>query len=225
MNFLEHLAEEARFQSGVTKETFSYRKKLFEYSSLHMEKTIGVLESGFALIETYDQRGYWMPQKIIKPGTIFGFENFTDTFQAENLLEYRVKGLEKGSFYRISQDYMHLLIATDLELQQFIQNQLINHLANISSRYHYSQYALYQKLTLELYRIARDLNLPTNNATLIFPNYISISFLAGYLRAGRNRISEQFEELAREDILESRKPIILNMQKFSQKLQEDYLSF
>ncbi|WP_133296329.1 hypothetical protein [Listeria kieliensis] len=166
-----------------------------------------------------------MPQKIMKPITIFGIENLTETFQEENLMEYRVKGLEKGTFYKINKDYMHLLIATDPELQQFIQNQLINHLANISSRYHYSQYALYQKLLLELYRIACDLDLSFENKTIVFPTYISISFLAGYLRAGRNRISEQLEELAQEEILLSRKPITLVTRKLFQKLQENFSSF
>ncbi|MHC5251310.1 cyclic nucleotide-binding domain-containing protein [Listeria kieliensis] len=210
---------------GVEKHPFSYRKKLYEYSALRKEKTIGVLASGCALIELYDQRGYWMPQKIIKPVTVFGIENLTETFQEENLMEYRVKGLEKGTFYRINKDYMQLLLATDPELQQFIQSQLINHLASVSSRYHYSQHSLYQKLILELYRIARDLELPMNEQVLVFPNYISISFLAGYLRAGRNRISEQLQQLAHEEILQSRKPIILNTQKFIDKLQENYLSF
>ncbi|EUJ30290.1 hypothetical protein MFLO_10723 [Listeria floridensis FSL S10-1187] len=119
----------------------------------------------------------------------------------------------KVIFYFLIREYLLIHMSTQPEILQFILDKSVNALVDITYIHRYSQATLTYKLLFELSRLRIDLGLPTDRHIVSFPKYITITFLAGYLRSSRNRILEEIIKLEKRNIVLSRKPLVVDLKK------------
>ncbi|MBC1521263.1 hypothetical protein ACSMFR_03520 [Listeria aquatica] len=216
MDFITFFKDEALCTSDVRHNHFTYKDVLFEYSSLKKNEDIGILLSGDAVMEIRNSKGVWVPNKIIKSEDIFGIENFATDIRKNRLADYRITGLDGGNLLLFNREYLLIHMSTQPEILQFILDKTANALVDITYIHRYSQSSLAYKLLFEISRLMTDLNLPTNENIVTFPKYITITFLAGYLRSSRNRILEEIIKLENQEVVISRKPLVVDLQKVKQ---------
>ncbi|EUJ21631.1 hypothetical protein [Listeria aquatica] len=167
-------------------------------------------------MEIRNSKGVWVPNKIIKSEDIFGIENFATDIRKNRLADYRITGLDGGNLLLFNREYLLIHMSTQPEILQFILDKTANALVDITYIHRYSQSSLAYKLLFEISRLMTDLNLPTNENIVTFPKYITITFLAGYLRSSRNRILEEIIKLENQEVVISRKPLVVDLQKVKQ---------
>lgn len=209
--------------SSIEKNKIKIKKEKVIIKKVKGQKlsNIYILVSGVALLEAQDEEAKKF-MYLITENKFFGIENLilNDSSRIRDL-EYTVTALTDCSYLEIDAELFLDHVYIDPFSYHSIFSDLVSRYFLLAQSYQYINQPPEIKLGISLMNIASILKIKKNdNGEIIFPKYITQSFLSQYVRSSEPNLSKASVYLEKKRILKRKPFVIIDEPKLKEMIKK-----